>query len=79
MAIGFGSSSSINRLDEMLGCEALTLSHVCSIKDGALRFFHVAREEESSRDRVCPIKNMYIYRPIWVWLLDLALHLQLRA
>ena len=57
MAIGLGSSSSINVSDEMLGCESLTLSHVRLIKDGALRFCHVARENEASRNRICLIIN----------------------
>ena len=38
MAVGFGSSSSINGLDETLGCKSLLLSYVRSIKDGELRF-----------------------------------------
>ena len=45
MAVIFGSSSSINGSNETLGCESLPLSQVRSIEDGALRFFHVAREE----------------------------------
>ena len=57
MAVGFGSSSAINDLDEMLGYESLSLSCVCSIEDGALRFFHVTREEEASRDLIRPIRN----------------------
>ena len=52
MTIGFGSSSSINGSDKMLGWESLSLIHVRSIKDGALRFFHVVREEEASHDLV---------------------------
>ena len=48
VAIGFGSSSSINGSDETLGCESLSLSRVCLIEDGALKFFHVTREEEAS-------------------------------
>ena len=44
------SSSSINGLDENLGCESLPLSRVRLIKDGALRFRHVMREEEASRN-----------------------------
>ena len=48
MPVGFGSSSSINSSDEMLGCESLPLSRVCSIHDERLRFFHVTREEETS-------------------------------
>ena len=47
MDIRFGSLSSINDSDETLGCESLSLSHVCSIKDGVIRFCHVAREEAS--------------------------------
>ena len=38
VAIGFGSSCSINGSDEMLGCELLPLSCVRSIEDGVLRF-----------------------------------------
>ena len=56
MAVGFGSLSAINDLDEMLGYESLSLSCVCSIEDGALRFFHVTREE-ASRDLIRPIRN----------------------
>ena len=47
MAIRFVSSFSINGLDEMLGLKSLPLSRVCLIEDGALRFFHVVREEET--------------------------------
>ena len=50
VAIGFGSSSSINGLDEMLGCKWLRFSRVRLIKDGVLRFCHVAREETMSQD-----------------------------
>ena len=57
MAVGFGSSSSINSSDEMLGCKSLPLSCVCLIADGALRFFHVVREEESLHNRVCSMGN----------------------
>ena len=57
MAIGFGSLSSINDSNEMLGCELLPLSRVYSIEDGALRFCHVACEEETSPNCVCPIMN----------------------
>ena len=57
MAIGFDSLSSINCLDEMLGCEFLPLSHFHLIEDGALRFCHVVREEEVSRDRIRSIGN----------------------
>ena len=42
VAVGFGSSSSINGSDEMLGFESLSLSRVRLIEDGALRFCHVA-------------------------------------
>ena len=35
VAIGFGSSSSMNGSNEMFGCESLSLSHVPLIKDGA--------------------------------------------
>ena len=47
MSIGFGSSSSINGSDEMLGCESLPLSCVHLIEDGALKFGRVACEEET--------------------------------
>ena len=57
MTVGFGYLASINGLDEILGCESLPLSHVCSIKDGALRFCHIARAEEASCDHVCLIGN----------------------
>ena len=57
MVIRFGSSSSINGSDETLRCESLSLSRVRSIEDGVLRFCHVAREEEGSRDLVLPIVN----------------------
>ena len=50
MAIGFGISSSINGYDEFLGCKSLHLICVCSIKDGVLRFCHIAREEETLRN-----------------------------
>ena len=43
----FVSSSSINNSDEILGCESSPLSLVCLIKDGAIRFCHVAHEEVS--------------------------------
>ena len=43
MTIGFGSSSSINGSVEMLGSKSFLLSRVRSIKDGGLKFFHVAR------------------------------------
>ena len=55
IAVGFGSSSSINGSNEMLGCESLSLSRVRSIKDGALIFRHVIREEKASRDLVGPM------------------------
>ena len=47
MAVVLNSSYSINDLDEMLGCESLSLSHICSIGDEAPRFLHVVCEEES--------------------------------
>ena len=54
MAVGFGSSSSINGSYDMLGCESLSLSCISSIKDGgslslslSLRLCRVASEEES--------------------------------
>ena len=50
MVVGFSSSSSINGLDEMLGCESLPLSRIHLIEDAVLRVRHVRREEES-RDR----------------------------
>ena len=50
MAIEFGCSSSINGSNEMLGCDSLSLSCVCLIEDGVLRFCHVACEEEASLD-----------------------------
>ena len=56
MVIPFGSSSSINGSSEMLGWESLLLSYVHSIKDGALRFCHIAREG-ASRYLICPIMN----------------------
>ena len=57
MAVIFGCSSSINGSNETLGCESLPLSRVRSIEDGALRLFHVAREEELSCNRVRSIGN----------------------
>ena len=48
MAIGFGVPSSINGSNVMLGCESLHLSDVHLIEDRALRFCHVAHEEELS-------------------------------
>ena len=69
MAIRFGFSSSINGLDEMLGCESLSLSLVRSIEDGVLRFCHVAREEEAPCDCVhlivivrCRHMSIEVYR-----------------
>ena len=47
VVVGFVSSSSINGLDEMLGCESLSLSHVCLIEDVVLRFCRVAPDEET--------------------------------
>ena len=55
VAVGFGSSSSINGSDEMLGCKSLPLSHVRSIEDGALKFCHVACEGKASPDCVHPL------------------------
>ena len=60
VTVGFGSSSSVNGSDEMLGCESLPLSHAHSIKDGALRFCHIAHEEETSHNRVCLIVNQHL-------------------
>ena len=57
MAVGFGSSSSINGSDETLGCKSLLFSYVRLIKDGELRFFYVASEEEASCDCIRPIGN----------------------
>ena len=50
MVVGFGSLSSINASDEMIGYESLPLSRVPLIKDRGLRLCHVAREEEA----LCP-------------------------
>ena len=47
VAIGFGSSSSINGSDETNGFELLPLSHLRSIEDGVLTFCHVVCEEEA--------------------------------
>ena len=47
VAVGFGSSSSINGLDEMLGCEYLPLSRVCSIKDRTLEFCCIVYKEKA--------------------------------
>ena len=57
VTIGFGSSSLINGSDETLGGESLPLGHVRLIEDGALRFCHVAWEEEALRDLVRLIVN----------------------
>ena len=57
MTVRFGYSLSNNGLDETLRCESLPLSRVHLIKDGALGFFHVMREEEMLCDRVYPIVN----------------------
>ena len=57
VAVGFGSSSSIKDSDETHGCKSFPVSHISSIKDEALRFGHIACEEELSRDCVCPIRN----------------------
>ena len=67
MAIGFGSSSSIKGLDEMLGCELLPLIHVRSIKDELSRFFHIECEEELSRDRTRSVRNRHLrYRQAFI-------------
>ena len=55
MIVGFGSLSSINGSDEMLGCKSFPLSCVCSIEDGALKFYHVVHEEEALHYCVSPI------------------------
>ena len=60
VAVGFGSSCSINGSDETLGCESLWLSRVRSIKDRALRFDHIGHEEEALRDLVPSIVNQHI-------------------
>ena len=57
VTIRFGSLSLINGLDEILGGESLSLNHVHLIEDGALRFCHVAREEEVLQDLVRLIVN----------------------
>ena len=57
MTARFGFVSSINGSDEILGCKFLPLSRVHSIKDGVIRFFHVAHEEEMFCDRVCMVVN----------------------
>ena len=38
MIVGFDSSSSINGLDKILGCESLPLSRVCLIGDEVSKF-----------------------------------------
>ena len=48
VTIQFASSSSINGLDEMLGCEWSRLSLIYPIEDGGLRYHHVACEEEAA-------------------------------
>ena len=55
MAVGFGSSSSMNSSDETLECESLPLSHAHLSEDGALRFCHVTHEEVASRNACCLI------------------------
>ena len=50
VTIRCASSSSINGSDEILRCQLSPLSCVRSIEDGALRFRHVAREEEVSHN-----------------------------
>ena len=60
VVVGFGSSYSINDSNEMLGDKSLPLICIRSIEDGALRFFHVAREEEASLDRICLIVNRHL-------------------
>ena len=83
MAVGFGSSSSINGSGEMLGCELFPLSRVRSIEDGVLRFCHVAREEEFSRDCVRAIGNRRLrcrYASIevhWAYLISAIITLQI--
>ena len=57
VAVGFGSSSSINGSHEAHGCESLPLSRVHSIEDGELRFCHIKHEKEASRNCVRPIVN----------------------
>ena len=53
MIISFASSSSINNSNETLGCESSRLSLITLIEDRALRFCHVACEEEASRNVRC--------------------------
>ena len=60
MAVRFGSSFSINGSDEMLGYKSLPLSRVGSIKDEALKFCQVAREEDALRDLVHLIVNRHL-------------------
>ena len=60
MAIGFDSSSSINCSDEILGYKSLPLCRFCLIKDGALRFCHIMREEEATRNLVRMIINRWL-------------------
>ena len=67
MAVGFGSSSSINGSYEMLGCESLPLIRVRSIEDEVLRFCHVVYEEEASRDLVRPIVKLRLTPHILRW------------
>ena len=50
VTVQFPSSSSINSLDETLKCESSPFSPICMIKDGMLKFHHVAHEEEASRN-----------------------------
>ena len=50
VAVGFGISFSINDSNETSGCESLYLSFFRLIEDVALRFHHVVREEETSRN-----------------------------
>ena len=47
VTIGFGVSSLINGRDETLDFESLRLSGGYWIRDGSLRFCHIAREEET--------------------------------
>ena len=60
MTIRFGSSSSINDSNETLECKSLLFSCIRSIKDGVLRFCHVAREEEESRDLGRSVVNRHL-------------------
>ena len=52
VAVGFDVSYSINGSNKMVGYESLCLIRVRSIKDGTLRFGHIAREEEMASN-VC--------------------------